>query len=238
MPEEGILHRAHKDFLSVEDIVKIVKASSELGFWKVRLTGGEPLLKKGIVEMVRQIKAIEGIRYIGMTTNGILLPQFSHLLKEAGLDGINISLDTLNAERFGRLTRNGKLEEVLKGIDSAINEGFTIKINMVVMNDTEDDEVQRMRDFCQMKGITLQLIGQYSLEENKIDNYAYDRPPKCGHCNRLRLMADGVLKSCLHSNEETRIDMNDIKKSILEAIRYKPLKGSVCTNRNMMEIGG
>ncbi len=238
MPEEGVPRRKHEDFLTFEQIEKVVREAAELGIRKIRLTGGEPLVKNGIENLVEKISKIEGIEIVSMTTNGILLPQKADVLKKAGLTSVNISCDTLAPGRFEQLTHGGDLENALKGIDAAIAAGFMTKINMVVFADAKKKEIKRMQDFCEQKGIELQLINHYSLVSEKQEHYAFDRPPNCANCNRIRLLADGNLKPCLHSNEEIKVNMNDIKGSLIRTILSKPKSGDSCSNRNMSEIGG
>jgi len=238
MPEEGVPIRKHEDFLSFEQIKKIVQEAAKLGIKKIRLTGGEPLIKNGIEKLVEKISNIEGIEIVSMTTNGILLPQKANILKKAGLKSLNISCDTLGKKKYEKLTRGGDIQNVLKGIDAAIAAGFQTKINMVILENTEKKEIRNMQDFCDKKGIKLQLINHYSLVSEKQEHYTFDRPPNCANCNRIRLLADGSLKPCLHSNEEIKIGLNDIRDSLIKTILSKPKSGNVCSNRNMTEIGG
>ena len=238
MPQEGIIKKEHKDFLSFEDIGRIVQAAAELGIWKIRLTGGEPLIKKDITSLVRIIKSVEGIKHIGITTNGTLLSGLAQKLKSSGLDSINISLDTLDPYKYREITRGGNIEQVLLGIEAAREARFPIKINTVVLEDTRESDIDRMRDFCAQKGLNLQLINHYSLTKEKQNNYVFDRPPKCGNCNRIRLLAHGVLKSCLQSDVEIPVDLKNPKESLILAIKGKPALGQVCSNRSMIEIGG
>ncbi len=142
MPEEGVPSILHDEVLRYEEIETIVRAAAELGITKVRLTGGEPLVRLGIVDLVRSIARIPGIDDLAMTTNGILLAHYADRLAEAGLHRVNISLDTLNAERFRRITRCGDLAHVLTGIEAARQAGLQpIKINTVVIRGMNDDEV-------------------------------------------------------------------------------------------------
>ncbi len=239
MPEEGVPFKPHNSIMSFEDIVKVVEKAAMLGINKIRLTGGEPLVRKDVVELVRMINKVEGITHIGMTTNGVLLDKLAEPLKKAGLDSVNISMDTLNPNKYKEITRIGDISYTLKGIDAAIAAGFNkIKINVVVMDDTPDNEIKDMEDFCNRKGLTLQLINHYDLSAEKKNIYKFDRPPKCAVCNRIRLTADGILKPCLHSNQEIPVNPEDIVSSLKKAILDKPENGSVCTNRNMIEIGG
>jgi len=239
MPEEGVPFKPHNTIMSFENIVKVVEKAAELGINKIRLTGGEPLVRKDVVKLVRMIKKVEGITHIGMTTNGVLLDKLAAPLRDAGLDSVNISMDTLNPERYKKITRIGDISYTLNGIEAAIKAGFKkIKINVVVMEDSPDTEIRDMEEFCSKKGLTLQLINHYDLSSEKKNTYKFDRPPKCAVCNRIRLTADGILKPCLHSNQEIPVNQEDIISSLKKAILDKPENGSVCTNRNMIEIGG
>ena len=239
MPEDGVPFKPHNAIMSFEEIVKVVESAAELGINKIRLTGGEPLIRKNVVELVRMIKRVKGIEHLGMTTNGVLLDKLAQPLRDAGLDSVNISMDTLNPERYKKRTRIGDISYALKGIEAAFSAGFKkIKINAVVMDNTPDEEIRDMENFCISKGLSLQLINHYDLSTEKQNIYKFDRPPKCAVCDRIRLTADGIIKPCLHSNQEIPVNPEDISSSLKEAILEKPENGSVCTNRNMIEIGG
>ena len=142
MPEEGVCKKRHEEMLTQEEIIKAVKVAAKLGVSKIRLTGGEPLVKKDVVLLIAKIKEIDGIEEVCITTNGSLLTKYVRDLKKAGLDRINISLDTLNPEKFKYITRVGELKDTLAGIDAAINEKFKkIKINSVLIGGFNDDEI-------------------------------------------------------------------------------------------------
>ena len=142
MPAEGVPWHPHVTILRYEEIETIVRAAAALGISKVRLTGGEPLVRLGIVDLVRRIARIPTIDDLAMTTNGILLAKHAEDLAQAGLQRVNISLDTLSEERFLRITRCGDLEQVLEGIHAARLAGLDpIKINTVVIRGLNDDEV-------------------------------------------------------------------------------------------------
>ena len=238
MPEEGVEVRRHEEFLSFEQIVEVVRVGATIGLKKIRLTGGEPLVKRGIVNLVEMIAGVTGVDHVAMTTNGVLLAGMAKDLKAAGLDSLNISLDTLDPKRYTEITRVGSIENVLAGIEAARTSGFKIKLNTVVMNETPHSEIELMRQFCRGKGIRLQLINHFSLSDEKLNSYSFDRPPKCEACNRIRLLADGNLKPCLHSDVEIPLDLQDIKCSLVKTIQAKPERGLVCENRCMYEIGG
>ena len=240
MPPEGIRKKDHSDCLSYEQIASIASEAAELGIEKIRLTGGEPLVRSGIAELVKILRRISRITTIAMTTNGQLLDRHAVALKEAGLDSLNISLDTLDRDRYAYLTRGGEIARVFSGIDAALTCGFPIKINMVISGETTAEEISDMEDFCRKRGMRLQKIKEYSLKKDKQENddFVYQRPPPCSRCNRIRLLSDGRLKPCLHSDREIRIDMDNIGDSLREAIENKPRCGSVCNTRDMAEIGG
>ena len=141
-------HLPRSEILSYEEIQRLVRVAASLGITKVRLTGGEPLVRPDLVVLVRMVSQIEGIDDVSLTTNGILLGQYAAELKKAGLDRVNVSLDTLRADRFQRITGQAQLNEVLAGIDAANRVGLQpVKINMVVMRGINDDEVV---DFARM----------------------------------------------------------------------------------------
>jgi cyclic pyranopterin phosphate synthase len=146
MPEEGVPWLPHSNILSYEEIITIVRSAAELGITKIRLTGGEPLVRLGIVDCVRMIAEIKEIEDIAMTTNGTLLSRFAVDLKRAGLTRVNVSLDTLKAERFEQICRGARngadIAQVLEGIEAARKAGLNpVKINMVVMAGINDDEI-------------------------------------------------------------------------------------------------
>jgi cyclic pyranopterin phosphate synthase len=142
MPEEGIEFQPREEILSYEEILAIVRVGASMGLCKVRLTGGEPLVRHGIADLVAMINGVPGIEDISLTTNGIALPRMAEPLARAGLRRVNISLDTLRPERFHEITRWGRYEDVVEGIAAARQAGLSpIKINVVVMRQINDDEV-------------------------------------------------------------------------------------------------
>jgi cyclic pyranopterin phosphate synthase len=142
MPEDGIEKASHDSILSYEELALIVRAASKLGVRKVRLTGGEPLARLGLPEFVAMVAAMPGIDDLSLTTNGTLLARHAAALAEAGLGRVNISLDTLRADRFATITRRQRLDDVWAGVEAAKAAGLTpIKFNMVVVRGLNDDEV-------------------------------------------------------------------------------------------------
>ncbi len=238
MPPEGAPRREHSEFLSFEQLTEIVRVAVRLGIRKVRLTGGEPLVKRGIVDLVRMLAGVEGLDHLAMTTNGTLLGPHALELKEAGLDSVNVSLDTLDGARYREITRGGDIRDVLDGIWDARDAGLPVKINMVVLENTLETDIAHMRAYCARVGAQLQLINHFELTSRKREDYRFDRPPSCASCNRIRLMADGMIKPCLHSDAEVKLDLSRIEESLREAILAKPPRGGACVNRTMSQIGG
>ena len=140
MPEEGIALRPHTEMLSYDDIERLVRIATSFGIRRLRLTGGEPLARRGIEELVARLTAIPGIEAVALTTNGALLPAKAEALKAAGLSRVNISLDTLDPVKFAEVTRRGRLEDTLAGIDAAFAAGFDpVKVNCVAVKSLEQD---------------------------------------------------------------------------------------------------
>lgn len=148
-----------KELLTFEEIERLSRIFIDLGVEKIRLTGGEPLLRKDLPVLVEKLASIDGLHDIALTTNGVLLPKYAHALKAAGLKRVNISLDSLNDELFGKINgRNVRTEPVLKGIKAAQNAELGIKINMVVKKGLNDSEIIPMAQFCKDEGLQLRFI--------------------------------------------------------------------------------
>jgi cyclic pyranopterin phosphate synthase len=142
MPLEGIPQMSHSELLSYEEIQTVVRAAAELGINMIRLTGGEPLVRAELPKLVRMLSQIEGIEELSLTTNGVFLKKYALELKQAGLSRVNVSLDTLKADKFRYITRLGELQGVLEGIEAAKKAGFEpVKTNTVVMRGINDDEI-------------------------------------------------------------------------------------------------
>lgn len=140
MPEQGVRQISHDDILRIEEVEQAVRVAAGLGVRSVRLTGGEPLVRKGVVDLVRSAASTPGIQNVSLTTNGVLLPSMAQSLKEAGLSRVNISLDTLDEQQFTQVTRVGKLQQTLDGIDAALAAGFDpVKINAVTVRSLNQD---------------------------------------------------------------------------------------------------
>ncbi len=148
MPEEGVADLGHENVLTYEEIVRAAEAAAKLGVSKLRITGGEPLVRRDLASLVGQLSRIPGVEEVAMTTNGILLPQYGEALKKAGLRRVNISLDTLRHGRYREITRGGDLDQAITGINEAVRVGLTpVKLNVVMIKGFNDDEVL---DFVQL----------------------------------------------------------------------------------------
>lgn len=159
MPLTGIDDKPHSDIISEEEILSTVKVAVGLGIKKIRLTGGEPLVKKNIVSIVRNIKNISGVEELCLTTNGTLLPNLAKDLKEAGLDRINISIDSLKPDKYEYITGGGKLEQALAGLEAAYNTGFKkIKINSVLIGGFNDSEIEDFANITMDRDIDVRFI--------------------------------------------------------------------------------
>ena len=157
--EDHQTHTKKAQDLTFEEIARIVRLFAELGVTKVRLTGGEPLLRKDILDLTRMLGEIPGLSDIPLSTNAHLLPAMALKLKNHGINRANISIDSLIPERFKEITRDGDLETVINGIDAAISVGMKpIKLNMVVMKGTNDDEIESMIEFAINRGLDLRFI--------------------------------------------------------------------------------
>lgn len=159
MPEEGLELKSHRDILRLEEIVHIVKVAAKLGLNKIRLTGGEPLIRKNLDYLIRELTALPGIEDLALTTNGTLLEQKAHDIKQAGLNRVNISLDTLNPDKFSFMTRGGDLKRVLAGVEAALACGLDpVKINVVITRGVNEDEVEAFAALSHQKPLHIRFI--------------------------------------------------------------------------------
>lgn len=159
MPLTGIEDKSHSDIISEEEILSTVKVAVGLGIKKIRLTGGEPLVKKNIVSIVKNIKNINGVEELCLTTNGTLLPKLAKDLKNAGLDRLNISIDSLKPDKYKYITGGGNLDDALKGLNTAYDTGFKkIKINSVLIGGFNDDEIEDFANLTIDRDIDVRFI--------------------------------------------------------------------------------
>jgi cyclic pyranopterin phosphate synthase len=230
MPEEGVQWLSHVDILSFEEIVNVVKAATRMGINKIRLTGGEPLVRKDIIRLVEMIAGIKDVKDLALTTNGILLGDLAGDLKSAGLMRVNVSLDTLDPGRFKVLTRGGNIQEVFRGIEAARMAGLDpVKINCVVSGSTHEEDARQVKEFALLAGMSVRFIRQMDLENGDFGIVEGGEGGNCSICNRLRLTANGMVKPCLFSEQEFPVRIMGAEQALMAALESKPLKG--CVNR-------
>jgi len=239
MPEEGVVLKPHDEILSFEEIYEIAKYAVSRGINKIKLTGGEPLYRRGIVHLVKLLAEIPGVDDLGMTSNGIMLPPIASQLKEAGLQRVNISLDTLDERRYHEITRQCELKDALKGIDAAVDAGLTpVKINMVLIPGVNEDEKEKMRHFAEINGLGIRFIKMMDLEHGIWSTVEGGIGGLCEECNRLRLSADGKLRPCLFHDLEYDVRKLGIEEAYKLSLANKPVRGLHTSNRRMIQIGG
>ncbi|TNF42628.1 MAG: radical SAM protein [Bacteroidetes bacterium] len=239
MPAQGVPLKKHDEILTFDEITEIVRVGAELGLKKIRLTGGEPLVRKDLPTLVNMIAAIDGIEEIALTTNGVFLPQLAKPLKEAGLNRVNISLDTINPEKFSKITRGGNVEDVIRGIDAAIEAGLSpVKINFVRIPGENEDDEKAVRKFCLTRNLQLRFIRQMNLKTGEFDAVDGGYGGICEICNRLRLTADGFIVPCLHSGLRYNVRELGIRQAFQESVEFKPKKGTGTENHEFSNIGG
>lgn len=239
MPADGIELMRHEDLLTFEEIVEVVKVAVKKGIGKVRLTGGEPLVRKGIVDLVAMIAALDGIEDLAMTTNGILLEKFAEALKQAGLNRINISLDTLDEKKYKAITRGGNLNDVLRGIQKAKQVGFNpIKLNCVVLHASDEPDALAVKAFAEAEGLTVRFIHQMDLETGHFSKVEGGEGGDCKSCNRIRLSATGGFKPCLFNDACFNIKQYGIDTALEKAVSCKPRAGSKNQSGKFYNIGG
>jgi cyclic pyranopterin phosphate synthase len=290
MPAEGVCKRSHDEMLSQEEILLALRVAAELGVRKLRVTGGEPLVKRNILDICAGAAQIPGIEEICLTTNGILLPGLAKPLKRAGVSRLNISLDTLDERKYAWMTRVGALEMALKGIEAALDAGFErTKLNAVLIGGWNDDEIRPLAELSLRWPVDVRFIELMPMADraafgpeafipcsrvlqalpelvpaDRSDGVArmYRLPDAqgsiglisplsahfCASCNRMRLLADGRVKPCLHSALEFPVkglDHEGMRRQFLAACAAKPERHEELSyarrsgaNRSMNRIGG
>ena len=167
MPEEGVCRRQHHEMMNEDEVVTAVQVAASLGIHKIRLTGGEPLVKKNIVSICRRVAEVEGVREVCLTTNGLLLPQLAKELREAGVKRLNLSLDTLDPEKYAYITRIGKLEQFRAGLEAALDAGFEkVKINAVLIGGFNDDEIEALAGLTMEYPVDMRFIELMPIQDH------------------------------------------------------------------------
>ncbi len=200
MPSSGVMPIEHKEILSYEEIVRVVRVAAALGVRKIRITGGEPLARKNVTYLIASLRSITGIEDMSLTTNGVLLEKYAKELADAGLNRVNISLDSLKPERYREMTRGGEISPVMKGIEAAEKAGLLpVKINMVPIRGLNDDEIEEFAGLTlntpyHVRFIEFMPIGAGDLwsDERYIStDEIKTRAEKIGPLSPVRLRRDG-----------------------------------------------
>ena len=238
MPVEGVALKRHEDILSFEEIEELTRVAVRLGVNKVRLTGGEPLVRRGILDLVRRLGCISGIDDFAMTTNGILLPEYAFALREAGLHRVNISLDCLDAERFRAITRCGRVDDSLAGIDAAVAAGFRqVKINCVVDESPDEPHARAVAAFGRDRGLDVRFIRKMDTDRGEFWRVFGGDGGHCESCNRLRVSSEGLVYPCLFNDLRYSVRELGAERAVRAAIEGKPASGHRSRNR-FYALGG
>ncbi len=239
MPAEGIQLLRHEDILSFDEITEVARIAVEMGVRKIRLTGGEPLVRRGIIDLVKMMAAIPGIEDLSMTTNGVLLDKFALPLKEAGLQRINVSLDTLDPVKYQKITRGGTLENVFEGLKHAKEAGLApIKINCVTGEMTDDEDALQVKRFGEENGFRVRFIRQMDLATGEFYIVEGGDGGNCRLCNRLRLTSNGMIKPCLFNATGYNVRELGAREAIRRAVDNKPGCGTFNLEEEFYSIGG
>jgi cyclic pyranopterin phosphate synthase len=239
MPAEGVKLIRHEDILTYDEITEFTRVAVAAGINKVRVTGGEPLVRKGVTNLIAMLSAIEGITDLSMSTNGVLLADYADGLAEAGLMRVNISLDTLDAEKYRYVTRGGDINDVFRGIEAAQRAGLRpVKINCVIKTTPEEEDARAVANFCVEKGLEVRFIRQMDLAVGTFSVVHGGTGGHCAACNRLRLTPEGLLKPCLFSDMGYSVREMGAEEAIRLALLNKPEKGTVNHLNGFYNIGG
>ena len=239
MPQKGVSLLPHKEILSFEEITEIARVAVDMGIDKVRLTGGEPLVRHGIIELVTMLSKIKGIEDLAMTTNGVLLKKYAKDLVASGLDRVNISLDALDARKYWQITRGGNIKEVLQGIEAALTAGLKpIKINCVIERSPDEKNARSVAKFAEDNDLEIRFIRKMELHTGQFWKVYGGDGGNCEQCNRLRLSSNGLIRPCLFSDLVFSTRKLGIKNAIAEAVKAKPKCGQSCRKNEFYKIGG
>lgn len=239
MPACGIEALPHSEILSFEEIEAVVRHAVDNGVKKLRITGGEPLVRKNITSLIRNIAAIKGITDFAMTTNAVLLGRFAYELAEAGLHRVNISLDTVDPVKFTEITRGGDLAAVFRGIEAARKAGLSpIKINCVVKHNANEPEALKVKAFGVQNNLEVRYIREMDLATGQFSVVDGGDGGDCAICNRIRLTANGDLKPCLFTDLRYNVRKMGLVEAYAAAIANKPACGSINHHNQFSNIGG
>ena len=301
MPDEGVTQITHDQILSFDEIARVCRIGTKLGISKIKLTGGEPLVRPGIEQLAGMISQIPGIKEVTLTTTGVLLAEKLSALKAAGIRSVNISLDTMDAEQYAKLTRRDRFAQVMEGMKAAVRQGMKVKINCVALQEVNASQWKEVAALAKQYPVDVRFIemmpiglgrtypGSLQQEIHNLLEEAYgtavllsaEEAPRgngpavywefpgfqgkigfisaishkfCGHCNRIRMTAEGFLKPCLQFSTgadlrellRTGADDEEIQRVIERIIYEKPRchqfekeeNSSGLEQREMSRIGG
>jgi len=238
MPQGGVRLLRREELLTFEEIRQVVRAAVGMGVEKVRLTGGEPLVRRDVLVLVGMIARIGGIGDFAMTTNGALLARFARGLKDAGLHRVNVSLDSLDPERYRRITRGGDVERVLAGIEAAVEAGLTpIKLNCVVERSSREPDAREVAAFARSRGLQVRFIRRMDTASGRFWPVEGGDGGHCARCNRLRLSSDGMVRPCLFSDLAFSVRELGPEEAIRRAVQAKPQQG-LSSAAQLHRLGG
>jgi len=239
MPPEGVTLVRHEDILRFEEIAEVVRVAAGMGVTKVRITGGEPLVRRHVETLVHMLAEIPGIRDLSMTTNGTLLDEHADALAAAGLGRVNVSLDVIDPERYAAITRGGDVRRVLAGIEAARRAGLNpVKLNCVVGGTSDPRDADDVARFARGQGLEVRFIPQMDLAAGRFGIVQGGSGGDCPRCNRLRLSSDGQVRPCLFSDLGFSVRELGAAEALRRALEQKPQSGSACTNHRIHAIGG
>ena len=226
MPEEGVPLIRHEDVLRFEEIVEVTRTAVELGITKVRVTGGEPLVRRGIVTLISMLGQVQGIADFAMTTNGIRLAEFAQPIAEAGLHRVNVSLDAIDPERYAAITRGGDVRAVLAGIAAAREAGLApIKVNCVIQRTPEEPDARDVAAYAAEEELEVRFIRRMNLAVGDFSVVVGGTGGDCARCNRLRLSCDGRVRPCLFNDLGFSVRELGAREAIVRAVDHKPVCG-------------
>jgi GTP 3',8-cyclase len=229
----------HDELLSFDEITSVVRAAAALGFRKIRITGGEPLLRPDLPNLVRRIAEIPGIADLGLTTNGVLLAPLARPLREAGLHRVNVSIDAVDPVRYQAATGGGDLAPVLAGIEAALAADLRpVKLNCVVEHDPDEPDARAVAAWASAHGCEKRFIPQMDMERGVFSKVFGGAGGDCPACNRLRLSSAGLLLPCLFSEPAFSVRELGPEEALRRAIEAKPEVGGRCSRNWMHGIGG
>jgi cyclic pyranopterin phosphate synthase len=238
MPAEGVPLKRHDEILTFEEIEEVVREAVKLGVTKIRFTGGEPLVRRGILELVARVGAIDGIHDFALTTNGTRLSSCARELRQAGICRVNISLDSLDPERYATITRGGRLDQVLAGVNAAIAAGFSrIKLNCVVEASAAEPDAQAVADYARRMGLEVRFIRRMDTRKGEFWRVVGGDGGHCSACNRLRITSDGRVFPCLFDDTCFHVRALGARAALEAAVLGKPAAGTHSHN-NFYALGG